>query len=307
VAIPDVNDVDVLSERLAAIVRDPEPAAAVGARGRVFARELQQDISFAKTLADICEAAVTGRRSALTTQVSGQGSGEHPQSGRFALTQLAAAQLGGANGAPPLNRARARDVLAALEQRVKTGDATLTSMIAAVEVEIAIAGAEGDGEASEPCDPLFRLSIARWALAEGDLARLVPVCDPRVRLLEFDYDVAQFMAVGTAADFPRAPAPRHSYLVAFRATDGDQRGPLVVDELTARILTLSDGTRTVSDILRELDGREENKIKSRNIKWIEELFVTGLLALRDDLPVARAAPPRSRRRTRRSAPTAAVP
>ena len=44
VAIEDVNDVEALTERLAAIVRDPKPAAAVGARGRSFARELQQEM-----------------------------------------------------------------------------------------------------------------------------------------------------------------------------------------------------------------------------------------------------------------------
>jgi glycosyltransferase involved in cell wall biosynthesis len=305
VAIPDVNDVDALSERLAAIVRDPEPAAAVGARGRIFARQLQQDISFAKTLADICKAAATRRRSALTTWDSGQAAGRNPQSGRFALTQLAAAHTGAA--VAPLDQARARGVRAALEQRRINGDATLGSMIAAVDVEIAIADAESDGAAAVASDPLFRLEIGRWALAEGDVARLVPVRDRRLRLLEFDYDVAPFMAVHTVADFPATLAPRRSYLIAFAAADGDQRGPLVVDEVTARILTLSDGTRTVSEVLRECDGLEENPIKSPNIKWLEELFVNGLLALRDDPAVPGAAPPPSRRRTGRRVPTAAVP
>ena len=46
VAIEDVNDVDRLSDTLAAIVRHPAPAAAVGARGREFASELQQDVAF---------------------------------------------------------------------------------------------------------------------------------------------------------------------------------------------------------------------------------------------------------------------
>jgi hypothetical protein len=177
-------------------------------------------------------------------------------------------------------------------------------MIAAVEIEIAIAEAESDGEVSESGDPLFRLDIARWALAEGNLAGLVPVRDRRLRVLAFDYDVAPFMAVRTAADFPAVPAPGRSYLVAFRATDGDQRGPLVVDELTARILRLSDGTRTVADILGQL-GRPQNHEKSSNISWIEGLFVHGLLALRDALPVARVAPPR--RRAGRNAATAAAP
>jgi hypothetical protein len=180
-------------------------------------------------------------------------------------------------------------------------------MIAAVDVEIAIADAENESAASVPGDPLFRLEIARWALAEGDLGGLVPVRDRRLRVLEFDYDVAPFMAVRTVADFPAALVPRRSYLVAFGAADGDQRGPLVIDAVTARILTLSDGSLTVSEILRELDGHQENLIKSPNIKWLEELFANGLLSLRDDPAVAGAVPPRSRRRTGRRFPTAAVP
>src|SRR5258707_15398345 len=50
VAIENVDDIDLLSTRLADIARDPAPAAAVGARGREFARTLQQHVQFPRTL-----------------------------------------------------------------------------------------------------------------------------------------------------------------------------------------------------------------------------------------------------------------
>ena len=97
----------------------------------------------------------------------------------------------------------------------------------------------------EASDPLFRLRIGRWAMGEGDLAGLVCLRDPRLRLLAFDFDVAELMAVRTAADLAATRTPGRSHIVAFGRSDGAGREPLAVDGLTASILELSDGTRTV--------------------------------------------------------------
>jgi glycosyltransferase involved in cell wall biosynthesis len=298
VAIPDVNDVDALAGQLAAIARDPRPAAAVGRRGRAFARDLQRDIAFPQVLDDICTAAVTGRRSSLTTQATTLGSEQDMAGARFALTQLAAAEIGAAG--PVLELARAREVLAALERCAGNGDAKIKSMIAAAEIEIAIASAERECEppaADAEADPLFRLATKRWALGEDDFARLIPVRDPRLRVLEFNYDVSQFMGVHGIADLPAAPKPACSHIVAFRDTDRDQRGPLVIDEQTARILRLSDGSRAVAAILDQLQAPAKGE-KNIDSKWLEGLFVQGLISLREPEDTARASPGRKRRRTR---------
>src|SRR5260370_25435076 len=62
VAVEDVNDVDTLSKQLAAIVEDPAPALDVGARGREFARLMQQNVSFPQELERTLEAAAAGPR-----------------------------------------------------------------------------------------------------------------------------------------------------------------------------------------------------------------------------------------------------
>jgi glycosyltransferase involved in cell wall biosynthesis len=62
VAIDDVNDVDMLTERLATIVEDPGPASEVGARGREFACALQRNASFPQELERTLEEAVAGGR-----------------------------------------------------------------------------------------------------------------------------------------------------------------------------------------------------------------------------------------------------
>jgi glycosyltransferase involved in cell wall biosynthesis len=64
VAIPDVQDVDALSARLAAMLRDPGPIAQVAARGRAFAAALQAEAKANCSIEDILRdaAAKRGRR-----------------------------------------------------------------------------------------------------------------------------------------------------------------------------------------------------------------------------------------------------
>jgi hypothetical protein len=164
------------------------------------------------------------------------------------------------------------------------GATRLERLVPAIEIEIAIAAAENEAAASNPadaCDLLFRLRMRRWAMAEGDLAGLVPVRDPRLRVLEFDYDVTDFMKVRTVADFPASATRRRSHIVAFAGSDGGRQNPLVVDGMTAQILKLSDGTRTALEIARELDRQGGRSTGANNLEWIEGLLVHGLISLRD--------------------------
>jgi hypothetical protein len=55
--ITDVNDIEALSGRLAGVARSPSRAALIGATGRSFARELQQDVPFPQSLERILQAA----------------------------------------------------------------------------------------------------------------------------------------------------------------------------------------------------------------------------------------------------------
>jgi glycosyltransferase involved in cell wall biosynthesis len=260
VAIEDVNDVPALSARLAAILEDPAPAAAVGARGRKFALEMQRDVDFPQTLERILAAAAARTRVAPTTQ------------------------------------ARENGLLAPA--------AAIATAIAAAENE-----ADKSGRAKD-CDPLFRLRMGRWAMDRADLARLVPLRDRRIRVIELDHDVSAFVGARTVAELPASPTPARSHVVVFGRSGGARRSPLVVDALTARILELSDGTRTISDIVRELD-REPGPPAGRDIEWIEHIFVEGLISLqaaRIDRAIrgrrkaattrrGRSASPRRRRRT----------
>jgi glycosyltransferase involved in cell wall biosynthesis len=184
----------------------------------------------------------------------------------------------------------ARQLLVAIEQRIAGGREELSGLIAAVQVEIAIAAAERDADATsfgEQGDPLFRLRIVRWGMAKDDLAGLVCVRDPRSRVLAFDFDVTELMSVRNTDDLAASPTSRRSYLVAFGrcagvgADGGGRRDPLAVDSATARILELSDGTRSASEIVRELN--RDGKLLGDGIgfKWIERLFGHGLISLAD--------------------------
>ena len=287
VAIEDVNDIDLLSERLARIVRDPARAAIVGRRGHAYAHELQQDLSFPDRVEAILETATTGAEGAVETRAAEEI--DHPAGcEHFPLTRIATATIGGLEQhADPAARdvidaARASHVLAALERRIAQGDLRLRTLAAAVGTEVAIAAAEREScdarEAEDP-DPLFRLQSRDWMVA--DISPLVAVRDPRIRLLEFDVDVAEFLGARSAAELPAQPAARRSHVVVFRGPGADRDDPLVVDEMTAHILRLSDGTRTARALAEQLDRGTAGSGANNNLKWIERLFLHGLIRLRE--------------------------
>jgi glycosyltransferase involved in cell wall biosynthesis len=293
IAIEDVNDVDVLSEALAAIARKPRAATAVGARGRQFALALQRDILFPQTLERTLEAAAA--RQTIPHAAGGLtlGAATPPAESRFPLTQLVAAAIVRPFGNQDANDASvaagqvidlayAERILEAVERGIADGRTALGPLAAAVRIELAVAAAEDEGEQGDvPADPLFRLRSQQWPTSEDGVAELAPVRDPRLRILEFDHDVADFLGARTAADFPAVTRPGPSYIVAFGGSGGGQREPLLVDRLTAHILMLSDGKRSAAELARELDGESNAWEEAHNLKWIEHLFVCGLIGLRD--------------------------
>ena len=117
-------------------------------------------------------------------------------------------------------------------------------------------------------------------MEEGGLAALVPVRDSQLRVVAFDYDVSEFMGIETAAELPAFPTQSPSYIVAFGSSGDERRAPLLVDKITARILELSDGTRTAAQIARQLRESGMSEIHD-NLDWIENLFLHGLLQLQD--------------------------
>jgi glycosyltransferase involved in cell wall biosynthesis len=238
VAIENVNDIAALSARLAAILKDPAPAAAVGARGRKFALDLQREVNFPQTLERVLAAAA--ERRPLTRPTHG-----------------------------PVDD----------EQHIGNASA------AAIKVAIRAAENEADKSGSlKDCDALFRLRMGRWAMADADLAGLVPLRDRRLRVIEVDQGVAEVTEGRTS------PTSGRSHVVVFGRSGDARRSPLFVDAVTARILELSDGTRTVSDILQALN-RETGPSAARDLTWVERIFVEGLVSLQAGR-TARAGRPR---------------
>jgi hypothetical protein len=286
VAVEDVNDVDALSSRLAAMAEDPEPAALVGARGRDFAREACSGIDFPARIERILEAACRRempRSAARTTAAMREPSAETV---RFPLMQIASAALAQAGGAPRTDSEagregrteleRAQEVLAGLERAIAAGRNDLRPAAQAVRVEIAIGIAEEECKASTHAsrpDPLFRVQLSRWAIGAGDLPKLIPVRDPALRVLNFDYDLRDFRNVRSVADFPVVASPGSSSIVIFGDYNDAPREPLLIDRATARVLELSDGKRCVGEILKKIGKGDDG------LPWVERLLVCGLLHL----------------------------
>lgn len=297
VAVENVNDIRALSSRLAAVVENPKPAAAVGERGRAFARELQRDTCLPERLEQILESAAA--RTVVSLPAS-EVPKPQPRDDRFILAGLAAAALEDRAGPTiaaesvlpsidAMTLVDARRVLASLEQHVGDGKADLRPWVPAVQAEIAVAEAESETPESavEGCDPLFRVRTRRWAIDSTDLAELVPVRDPMLRILEFDYDISAYLGVRTAAELPAHPTRCPSYLAVFVDR---VRSPLLIDSLTARALKLSDGSRTSAEIAKELEYERGASIEEM-IRWMESLLLYGLILLGDSR--ATAAPEQS--------------
>jgi hypothetical protein len=297
-----VNNIDTLSGRLAAIIKDPAPAVQVGLRGRAFALELQRNISFPDELERILEAAATKGPIRASAPPSIRKKSE--TGGRFRLTELAAAAtLQGSkeasSGRPTLPQqqerglAWAHEVLVMLERRASYGEAKWHGPIAAIQAEIAVVTAETEAVESseaEPGDPLFRLRIDRWAMAQDDLTRLVCARDPALRVLSFDFDVVELITVRTIEDLARLPTQRQSHIVAFGRSGSRRRDPLVVDQRTARILTLSDGTQFAAEIAAQLCQEALATGVDEGLQCIERLFEHGLISLSDASADAVCAP-----------------
>jgi glycosyltransferase involved in cell wall biosynthesis len=299
VAIEDVNDVDTLSKRLAAIAADPAPASHVGARGREFACALQRAESFPQGLERALEAAAAGRPMRSDGPEPADAAAGQEDAGRsFRLCQLAAGVIERTDrdagiARQPVAPAEipdlpwARELLAAIKQRIADGHQHFVGLVPAVEAEIAVAAAESDADATsagEPGDPLFRLRSGRWGMTTDDLADLICVRDPHMRALAFDFDVAALTAVRTAADLARPPASRRSYIVAFGRSagrHGGRRDPLIIDAAAARILDLSDGTRSACEVVAELNREGRLLAGDAAFKRIESLFAHGLILLWD--------------------------
>jgi glycosyltransferase involved in cell wall biosynthesis len=299
VAIKDVHDIDELSSKLAAIVRQPLLTATVGARGRAFALDCQSDIEFPKALEELIEAAAKRHIRSYTVDLRSKGLSER---GAFPLTQIATTVLSGLlsmQSADPIEQDqagfdldRAKLVRNELVDWIAKGHTKLQVLAQAVDVELSIAQTEAalDNEPPDELadDPLFRLDIDEWALVEGSLGRMNPIRSGRTRILRFDHDISQLLQMQSLTDFPDELGSAPSQLVVFARSD--EREPLLIDGFTARILELSDGTHTGEQICDRLQQEDLHSTSSGHLAWIENLMVCGLLGLRSPTHALRPDP-----------------
>lgn len=282
IAIDDVNDVRALSNALAAVAREPSLAAAVGGRGRRFARAAQSDVGFPEILEAILTTTSTRghqrRRRAPPTSPRDRKADER----QFPLTFLVAQALAGLRGdTAHLDRAGddlafARRTLAEAEQAVAAGTKRFRPLAQAVQVEIAVATAQAEhlvADTDERSGP-----PARPVVRDHDRGDMVPVRDPHMQVLEFPFDAGAFRGIDSVRGFPATIGPGPSYLAVFR--DCDSRGPLLIDPQTARICALSDGTRSIADIVNELNQKGYRNDPLDYPAWFEDLALRGLLTLR---------------------------
>ena len=287
VAVDNVHDVGELAQRLADIASDPVPAAAVGARGRDFARRLERQTEFPRRLDKILTAAAARKR--LPATFSGNSDTPGSSDGSFQLTQLCADALLKITGKRlptkgQVDIAQAHAILGAIRKATAKGETSLKPLIPAVEIEITVATAEqtlGELRDGDKNKSFVRLNIPRWAIDSSDLAQLLPIQNPRMNIIKFNFDVSHYLTSRNVAEFPVVVTRRPSYVLVFAPAKGRRREPLLVDSATARILQLSEGRQTALEIAAQLESEEGATSVEDSLAWIEELFRRGLIGLRD--------------------------
>ena len=252
IAIADVNDVATLARQLGAIARDPAPLAAIAARGRAFAHELQRDMCFPEPLEAVLTAAARRDLRALATKQKGDPA--------RALTPRSfhkiAEEMGDRGAVPP-----------ALAEAIR------------VERALASIAEEAGGiEPAPPADPLFRLTIGQWGLTRDELASLVPVRAPDFRTIASDFDLREIIGAKQIQDLPAMPTQRRTIIAVRRGPDGGD--PLILDALTGHILDLCDGARTVAEIITCLGGASDEGARAQHLPWLEALFANRLIEFR---------------------------
>jgi glycosyltransferase involved in cell wall biosynthesis len=284
VAIQDVQDIGSLSERLGAIVQDPEPIASVAARGRAFAGALQVNAKASGTLDELLRN--VARRRSRRKRSSAPPAGV--KNLRFPVAQAVARTNRSDREAEPasIDLARAREVLKLAERLIERGDERMRPVAAAIRIEIALAEAElpapadavpaaGERE-TEGDDPLFRLRGRRWGLVDGELATLCPVSHPSLRIITFDAtELAEQQTKGRRLK----PSPRN--IVAFAQANAERREQLLISDISVRILKLSDGTVTAQEIAARLGAEDPCANVPELLRLIEDMFVAGLLRLHE--------------------------
>jgi hypothetical protein len=116
-------------------------------------------------------------------------------------------------------------------------------------------------------------------LEESAFGRLTPVCVAQSRILRFEYDISRFVAVQSLADLPGTVVPDPSHIVVFGKSTS--RKPLLIDQFTARILELSDGTRTGDQIVGQVNAEFGRTESADHLAWFESLLLSGLIGIRD--------------------------
>jgi glycosyltransferase involved in cell wall biosynthesis len=274
VAIPDVQDIGALAARLAAMVRAPEPIAAVAARGHAFASLLQAGAKASSTLEGLLEN-VARRRNCKKSRPAAPSPVENP---RFLVAQALAHTMGQAEGL--IDLAQARELLKLAEGSVEHGDESLRPVAAAIRMEIALAEAELPAlETEKNSDPIFRLRATGWGLVDGELARLFPFCDPNLRIVTFDAAELDDSRHKRRPGGERKPSLRN--FAAFTQHGGEGREPFLVNERVVQILSLSDGTRSGQEIAARVSAEDPSLEEPAALRLIEELFVAGLLWLQE--------------------------
>ena len=292
VAIENVNDTEKLATHLAAIASEPELARTVGRRGAAYARQMQREWVSPPTLESVVQCAVGREPIPATIRWFCAGYRTRgPGSVVPSAESLHSAVDRAGNDSPtraqsPLAQPQGAAPLEVADQIIIPGGSDSCSRSPAARVKDAIEAAEREADeagAADESDPLFRLRAERWAMADDELDRLVPVRDPKLRIVEFDFDVSRLHASRSTDEATALSKAGARHIVIFGRSARTRRQPLLVDERTAEILTLCDGTRTGRQIASTLNSAPDER-PATVLNWIEKLFVSGLISLEGAAP-----------------------
>ncbi|MDH3235571.1 MAG: glycosyltransferase [Alphaproteobacteria bacterium] len=290
-AVSDANNSEELAARLLDVIDDPEGTAAVARRGRDYAISVHAASRFPETIEDVLQEAAMGQpragpRSADRSVPMSSEADDFPAT-RAIYATLSQDQRRALNVIPPPADGAeewAAQIEVALANNRADGDYDDAWLIEVVRLErmlatTRISPASGGCERATGLVASHRLEGRRWAMDDADWGIAKPYRWAEIPMQRFTYDANEVMLAVLSGHIPQSMVKRDS-TVALLAdpNDGTVRG-LVLDRIGEAILTLSDGTRDLSDLFARL-GDAKNGVSADEVAGrVQALFELGLLGL----------------------------
>lgn len=256
-AVRDVHDIEELASVIQGAMMNPERTAQIGSRGRQYSLETERLRSFPQNYELLFSEVIEGNSGGGQRSAQPDNSADDwvwtrqavealPQATREDVLEFAAQYGSG--------RSWALGVYARILQLVEQKKLGSGVLVEAVRLELALSGVQdGDGAGPSSDSGLFRLASDNVDL-DRDLSSLYPQALPGLKIEEYKYDIEELLGARNSGELPLWVCKKTSYAAIVPASEGGRSRVIFLSPALIDLLSLSDGTLTVAELVKEMLG-----------------------------------------------------